>query len=134
MSENYDGFTIKEYDFKYMNYGVYSEKNIKLADGTNTKFDASNPDIRFKGGGEVKYLKGKKTQIWNILKNHYLSEQEAEKNEENYSRLNIFEDGDLEDFAQVKAFDKNLYFKHSNKYICTIMFLFHLFLNFKGLN
>lgn len=89
---------------------LFDKNNLKLSDGSNNTFDGSNPDIRFKGGGEIKYLKGKKTQIWNILKNHYLSEQEAEENEENYSRLNIFEDGDLADFAQVKAFDKNLYF------------------------
>jgi hypothetical protein len=107
-----DGLKITNADGQNgVDYYVVSNSNqIKIADGTNTTFNADNPDIRFKGGGEVKYLKGKKTQIWNILKNHYLSEQEAEENEENYSRINIFEDGDLADFAQVKAFDKNLYF------------------------
>ena len=34
-------------------YLVFDSKNIKLADGTNTTFDGSNPDIRFDGGGEV---------------------------------------------------------------------------------
>ena len=32
---------------------VFDNKNIKLADGTNTTFDSSNPDIRFAGGGSV---------------------------------------------------------------------------------
>jgi hypothetical protein len=30
-----------------------SSNQIKLADGTNTTFDGSNPDIRFAGGGEI---------------------------------------------------------------------------------
>jgi hypothetical protein len=46
---------------------IFDNKNIKLADGTNTTFDGNNPDIRFDGGGEVFYhgstdknLEGKK--------------------------------------------------------------------------
>jgi hypothetical protein len=35
-------------------YLVFDSKNIKLADGSNTKFDANNPDIRFDEGGKVK--------------------------------------------------------------------------------
>lgn len=35
------------------NYIVFDSKNIKLADGSNTTFDSSNPDIRFREGGEV---------------------------------------------------------------------------------
>ena len=34
-----------------------NNKNIKLADGTNTKFDGSNPDIRYKNGGYVRLSK-----------------------------------------------------------------------------
>ena len=37
-------------------YIVFDNKNIKLADGTNTTFDANNPDIRFDDGGEVEDL------------------------------------------------------------------------------
>jgi predicted acetyltransferase len=37
-------------------YIVFDNKNIKLADGTNTTFDGSNPDIRFDEGGEVEDL------------------------------------------------------------------------------
>ena len=36
---------------------VYDKNNIKLADGTNTTFDGSNPDIRFDGGGDIKKVK-----------------------------------------------------------------------------
>ena len=35
-------------------YLVFDSKNIKLADGSNTTFDSSNPDIRFEDGGKVK--------------------------------------------------------------------------------
>ena len=46
-------------------YGVYNANNIKLADGTNTTFDAGNPDIRYAGGGKVKsdYIKKIKETI-----------------------------------------------------------------------
>jgi hypothetical protein len=33
--------------------GPFDSKQIKLADGSNTTFDGSNPDIRFDGGGYV---------------------------------------------------------------------------------
>jgi hypothetical protein len=32
---------------------VFDNKRIKLADGTNTTFDANNPDIRYKNGGYI---------------------------------------------------------------------------------
>ena len=32
---------------------AFNPKQIKLADGTNTTFDGSNPDIRYAGGGEI---------------------------------------------------------------------------------
>jgi len=34
-------------------YLVFDSKNIKLADGTNTTFDANNDDIRYAGGGKI---------------------------------------------------------------------------------
>jgi len=37
------------------NYYAFNNKQIKLADGTNTTFDGSNPDIRFDGGGEISF-------------------------------------------------------------------------------
>jgi hypothetical protein len=36
-----------------ISYLVWKPNQIKLADGTNTTFDASNPDIRYADGGEV---------------------------------------------------------------------------------
>ena len=35
-------------------FGVFEGENIKLADGTNTTFDANNPDIRFSKGGSIR--------------------------------------------------------------------------------
>ena len=43
----YDGTNIDE------DYIAYEPNQIKLADGTNTTFDGSNPDIRFGDGGKV---------------------------------------------------------------------------------
>jgi hypothetical protein len=37
-------------------YVVFEPEHIKLADGTNTTFDLTNPDIRFAGGGGVSTL------------------------------------------------------------------------------
>jgi hypothetical protein len=45
-TDNYGKKGIKEY--------IVGEPNqIKLADGTNTKFDTNNPDIRYEGGGHL---------------------------------------------------------------------------------
>ncbi len=38
---------------KEKHFVIFSSNQIKLADGTNTTFDGSNPDIRFGGGGKV---------------------------------------------------------------------------------
>ncbi len=72
--------------------------------------DSENTDIDYAGGGKVYYLKGKKILLWKILKNNYLTYDQAEENNWNYSRLNIFINGELDEFADVKAFDKNLYY------------------------
>lgn len=49
----YDSFVTKESG--WYNIAVYDSKQIKLADGSNTTFDSSNPDIRYEEGGEVDY-------------------------------------------------------------------------------
>jgi len=38
----------------YKHFVVFEPNQIKLADGNNTTFDISNPDIRFGNGGEIK--------------------------------------------------------------------------------
>jgi len=40
-------------DLRDGRYVVLSSNQIKLADGSNTTFDSSNPDIRYKDGGEI---------------------------------------------------------------------------------
>jgi hypothetical protein len=47
----YDAFVTKESGA--YNLAIYNSKNIKLADGTNTTFDANNPDVRYAKGGKV---------------------------------------------------------------------------------
>jgi hypothetical protein len=53
----YDGFVMRDSDQSMQYYittwVVLNPEQIKLADGTNTTFDGSNPDIRYAGGGEV---------------------------------------------------------------------------------
>ena len=38
----------------YKHFVAFEPNQIKLADGTNTTFDANNPDIRYKEGGATK--------------------------------------------------------------------------------
>ncbi len=45
-------------------YAVYNAENIKLADGTNTKFDIKNKDIRFSNGGKLKKEKYERKREW----------------------------------------------------------------------
>jgi hypothetical protein len=42
---------------KYKVYVAFHSNQIKLADGTNTKFDANNPDIRYADGGIINDFK-----------------------------------------------------------------------------
>jgi hypothetical protein len=54
------GYSFKDGDGGYydnlptnINWVVKNNNQIKLADGTNTTFDANNPDIRYDGGGII---------------------------------------------------------------------------------
>jgi len=49
--------------FNYNVYVVFDSKEIKLADGTNTTFDGSNPDIRFENGGVLDFTSSKSMTI-----------------------------------------------------------------------
>lgn len=40
---------------KYKVFVAFESNQIKLADGTNTTFDGSNPDIRLESGGQIAY-------------------------------------------------------------------------------
>jgi hypothetical protein len=55
LKENkYDGVIYKHWDYEEIMISCFEPNQIKLADGTNTTFDSSNPDIRYKQGGKVK--------------------------------------------------------------------------------
>ena len=51
--KNHDAILQSEYGDEV---AVFESTQIKLADGSNTTFDASNPDIRFESGGEINEL------------------------------------------------------------------------------
>ena len=54
-SENYNG-VIAELKYGDVEFVAFYPTQIKLADGKNTTFDGSNPDIRYDDGGEVDKL------------------------------------------------------------------------------
>jgi hypothetical protein len=49
-----DELLIKNKKIKYDEYVVFESNQIKLADGTNTTFDGSNPNIKMNEGGSIK--------------------------------------------------------------------------------
>jgi hypothetical protein len=60
LENSYNGILIDRNDF-FAGFNIirkdfvaFEPNQIKLADGTNTTFDSSNPDIRYKQGGKVK--------------------------------------------------------------------------------
>lgn len=58
------GLTSNDLKYKGDVYFVHFSNQIKLADGSNTTFDANNPDIRFDGGGAV----GRETVLFAVRK------------------------------------------------------------------
>lgn len=85
---------------------VYDKKNIKLADGTNTTFDGSNPDIRFDEGGEleIENLSKESREVIDNNYNHSFGFFDFEWNKE-IERENFNEW--LNDFRK-KQFKKNI--------------------------
>ena len=56
--KKYDGVVFFESMYSPSNiYVAFSSNQVKLADGTNTKFDAKNPDIRYADGGNINDFK-----------------------------------------------------------------------------
>jgi len=66
IDKNYDGrrekYSSGELEYDYRNwvnkpkvFATLQSNQIKLADGSNTTFDSSNPDIRYDDGGQVDY-------------------------------------------------------------------------------
>jgi 8-oxo-dGTP pyrophosphatase MutT (NUDIX family) len=58
ITQGYEGVIVPEKlynrDNNYLEIVAFEPTQIKLADGSNTTFDGSNPDIRFSGGGDVR--------------------------------------------------------------------------------
>jgi len=83
----YDGI------FHHNIYVAFNPQQIKLADGSNTTFDASNPDIRYEDGGNLKYNNMKKTII--ALPDTYSSEERLKDilKEQGYDIVKSYEHG-----------------------------------------
>ncbi|MFY8161615.1 MAG: DUF5824 family protein, partial [Candidatus Kapaibacteriota bacterium] len=56
----YDGVIYKHWDYEGIIISCFKPEKIKLADGTNTTFDAENPDIRYEKGGNLGFESTKK--------------------------------------------------------------------------
>jgi predicted GNAT family acetyltransferase len=86
----YDPFIDMENGTDYYgnNFVVDNPNQIKLADGSNTTFDGNNPDIRFDGGGELKYKnKGAYADVTEVNnKEWYLNMIEAEIEGKGYAK------------------------------------------------
>jgi hypothetical protein len=106
------------------NFDREAKKKIKDAQKAKEKVDKAAAKEEAKSASVVKkeevpnYLRFLKTEstskkkalLWSILKNNYLTQDQAEENNENYSRLNIYFNGELDEFADVKAFNKENYY------------------------
>lgn len=84
---NYDGIICTDEDNNREDradtFIVYNSNQVKLADGTNTNFDANNPDIRFKTGGSIKPNLSKMTP--SELKEFYASPEGKKLDAQTYS-------------------------------------------------
>ena len=71
-----DGVIYKHWDYEGKMLSCFEPNQIKLADGTNTTFDANNPDIRYKDGGATKTYRNKFNIKYGFDKNesHSLAE------------------------------------------------------------
>ena len=81
-------------------YIVPNSNQIKLADGTNTNFDSSNPDIRFDEGGEVNTgLFGETDKIKNIFLENKFTEDDLqiilEENENYFNQIEFYDNETL---------------------------------------
>jgi hypothetical protein len=65
-------------------YVLNNPKNIKLADGTNTTFDAENPDIRYSDGGEISKKIDEELKMKGFQFNKYNYRYGKEINEKDY--------------------------------------------------
>ena len=66
-----------KYEGKGNSFIVLNPNQIKLADGSNTKFDGNNPDIRYADGGDVKpYDANMEGDSAHLIKEEKLTEKE----------------------------------------------------------
>ena len=69
IANGYNGIIFLENSRKYFPYKVYvafEPTQIKLADGSNTTFDAANPDVRYADGGVAEFNKKNQDRVKEI--------------------------------------------------------------------
>jgi hypothetical protein len=75
LAENIVDSALEEKPKPANTYVVWYQNQIKLADGSNTNFDGSNPDIRFDGGGNVK----KEKEVKDLIVLHNINEYQIKE-------------------------------------------------------
>ena len=91
-SNNIDGVIVHstgDFGYKGNQIVVFEPTQIKLADGTNTTFDANNPDIRYAGGGRVNQQESIIEELKNneLLGKYLRGEYIGKNNNELYNSL-----------------------------------------------
>ena len=90
--------SLKNGYYSYYNeeYVAFYPEQIKLADGTNTTFDGSNPDIRYKNGGiitekaEILYHGTSLNRANKILKDGFDLERQSDKTKQGHKKAISF--------------------------------------------
>jgi len=92
-------FILNDTEFGGSSFIAFYPTQIKLADGTNTTFDGSNPDIRFEDGGEVGTFKidGKEATKEEFIK---ILQEENERDSFNLNPKKIEYNGDDEQIKE----------------------------------
>jgi hypothetical protein len=94
VSQGYDGVYAKN-KYNENELVVFQPNQIKLADGTNTTFDAENPDIRYADGGKTPELKVVLIEDGSLLENEAYDIVSNEIGATGMARLGLLENNKL---------------------------------------
>jgi hypothetical protein len=94
-----------------ISYVVFKSNQIKLADGTNTAFDSSNPDIRYEEGGSVVWGKEVELSKGNKL---VLNKDRSVKAGKNFDFDYDVQDKDGKNIGMFHIADEGGYYQVSN--------------------
>ena len=87
---------------------VFTPTQIKLADGTNTAFDASNPDVRFEAGGEMNELSESSKWFIKVMHARKLARMILHKSNPKYKeQMAGIQDAIDKGYLYVKTYQRN---------------------------